>query len=125
MDAAAGTIHWGQGDENGFTDGGEQTEPWVTGAYDRGDYEARLSYTADGSEGEFRTRSGSATDTWFDLGDVTQINHTMTCIETSWPLPNQGEITTWGNINIRIDIRKKNESISGGCTFGPFTLRAT
>lgn len=125
LDAAAGTIHWGQGDENGFTDGGEQSEAWVTGAYDRGDYEARISFTADESPGEFRTRSGSDLDTWFDLGDTTQITHTMTCIETSWPLPNQGLTTAWGNIIVRIDIRKKNESISGGCTFGPFTLRAT
>lgn len=125
ISATTGTIHWGQGVDGTFTDGGEQSEQWVTGAFARGDYEARITYSAAEPPGTYREIGGSTLDTWFDLGDTTQLSFIMTCTETSWPLPNQGIVTVWNNVVVRIDIRKKNESISGGCTFGPFTLRAT
>lgn len=123
LSAVTGAISWGQGNNDGFTDGGEHSEAWVTGAFDRNHYEARISYTADEVEGGTRIRAGSTLNTWFDLGDTSEITHTMTCTQPGFPVPTAA-VVEWHNILIRIDIRKKGESISGGCTFGPFLLRA-
>lgn len=88
---------------------------WVTGAFDRNAYEARIQKIS----GDAYV-TGSALDTWHDLGDVAAIywnTNAHTFIG--------GATVEYTNNVIRLDIRKKGESISGGLTVGPYTQRAT
>lgn len=120
LDASTGRIYWRQSGEP------EQSEPWVTGAYDRNHYEARLSFNGDEPSDSFnRVRSGSALNTWIDLGDITTLTNTLTCTQDGYPMVSGGTpAMPWNNCIVRFDIRKKGEGITGGCTFGPFLLRA-
>lgn len=114
LDATTGSIIWGQ------TGVADASEAWVTGAFDRNHYEARISYTADEPEDAIHTRSGSALNTWFDLGDTSIVSLNLSCHRSNPGVPENVE---WNNVIVRIDIRKKDEPISGGCTFGPLVIK--
>ena len=116
LDVASGTITY-------YQHGASETiEAWVTGGFARGDYEARLTWTADEAEGPFRVRSGSTLNTWFNLGDISVLSITLSCEEDG--VGAFANDTLWHNNLIRFDIRKVGESISGGLTLGPFLIRA-
>ena len=70
LNASTGVLTW---EQRGYDTG---STAWVTGGFDRNDYEARISFTAaEGTDsGSGRTRSGTAINTWFDLGDITLLS---------------------------------------------------
>lgn len=91
------------------------SQAWVTGAYNRADYEARISVDMGTGVDQVQV-SGTQQDTWFNLGDVASISQAL---QISGP-PGRRD-----NMYIRIDIRKVGEQIAGGKTFGPFAMRST
>lgn len=111
LDAMTGLISWNKHDLP------VESEPWVTGAFDRSHYEARLTWVADEPEDAVRSRAGSAAGVWFNLGDTVLLTNTFTVDSPSI-------YAEWNNVLLRIDIRKINESITGGATFGPFKIIA-
>ena len=117
LDATTGMIYYQTSGKD------EESVPWVTGGYNRAHYEARISYTADEPADSLRTRSGTALDTWFNLGDISVMSNTHTCTQPDYPMPD-ATIVEWRNLTIRFDIRKVGEPITGGVTFGPLLLRA-
>ena len=111
LEVESGEIVWG------YRDNAAQRQAWVTGDFNRNDYEARI--TLDQGIGDQVTTSGSPLDTWLDLGDVSVVSRTITITG-----PNNTDRLRQ-NVLIRIDIRKKGEGTSGGKTFGPFSMRTT
>lgn len=88
---------------------------WVTGTFNRADYEVRLTVNTGSGAKEIEI-SGSDEGVWFNLGDVANVIKTMKIV---------GPAGQRDNIIVRFDIRKVGGPITGGQTFGPFTLRAT
>ena len=120
LNASTGEISWTDthGDDEASFPGSESgSAPWITGGFNRGDYEAKISYTATQLEDSRRTRSGSTPDTWFNLGDVTNVTMILRCSAVI------NESQAWDSINVRVDIRRVNESIEGGMDLGPFNFR--
>lgn len=111
LDATSGMMMWSN------RNSAQVSEPWVSGAFNREDYEARI--TMDEGTGDVVSVTGSQTGIWFDLGDTTLLTKTITITG-----PNNVDRLRQ-NIFIRIDIRKKGEPISGGKTFGPFSIKTT
>lgn len=111
LDAAAGKFYWQYAGEP------TQSESWVTGAFDKSHYEARITWVADQPADGYRARTGSAIDVWHDLGDVPLLS-----ISLGITAPNQ-IVVNWSNNVVRFDIRKKGEGATGGITFGPMLIR--
>lgn len=93
---------------------------WVDSAFNRQDYEARVSVVAgDQPSSPHKMYTGPTLDTWYNLGDISVFSPAFKSDKAAQP----------GNYNwlatFRIDIRKVGEPISGGITFGPLNLRAT
>ena len=106
LDASNGMISWSHRNQ------ATQSEAWVTGAFDRNDYEARI--IIDQGAGNTVVVTGSTSGVWYDLGSTTIVNGTIRINGPGDGIRN--------GILFRIDIRKKNEGISGGKTFGYFTI---
>lgn len=103
--------------------GAEYPVAWVTGAFDRNAYEVRITATfPDPSTLEHPAAAdhfGSTLGQWYDLGETTVVNHTW-----KYQKPPDGMgYEYWENIQVFVDIRKKNEAISGGASYGPIRIR--
>lgn len=101
----------------------EESAPWVTGAFERSHYEARITFMADESHlNYYRERAGTTLDTWFNLADVPVISNTLTCRANL----GGGEADyQWTNAIVVLSVRKVGEATTGGMSFGPFIVRAT
>lgn len=110
LNASTGAIEWHQHDLP------VSSEQWVTGAFNREDYEVRLTIDDTNSYGSGRFRTGSLPNVWIDLAETTNVDVRFTIDISHMPSSPAG----WTNVVVRFDIRKKGEPISGGVTFGPF-----
>ena len=122
LNASTGVVSW---DHTGTLFASDR---WVPVAFDRNAYEARITYTSDfpedGSVGStpgqmYRIRTSAPLDTWLDLGDTTDVFIKL----SGYKIVDGMGHKDWSNINIRIDIRKKGEGISGGISFTAITVR--
>ena len=68
------------------------------------------------------SRADYPINTWFDLGDITLL--TIGFIVEQIGMGASAIDTYWNDMVVQVDIRRKGEGISGGCTFGPFMMGA-
>lgn len=95
---------------------------WVTGSVNRADYEARISFIASEPLDADRQYTGSAVNTWFNLGDYTTVGGTFTAVSHTGPGTGTDGRREWNFTEIRIDIRRVGGSIEGSAYVGPFRL---
>lgn len=93
---------------------GTHSQPWVTGSFNPSDYEARLTITTGATPPADGSFTGSALNTWVNLGSST--------LSGSWWLSSNAS-RIW-NIQGHIDIRRVGAgSPEGGVNIGHVSLR--
>lgn len=98
------------------------SQPWVAGAVNRADYEARITYVASEPMDADRTYSGSTLGTWFNLGDYTTVGGSFTAVSHTGPGTGTSGRRSWDFTEIRIDIRRVGYPIEGGVAIGPIRV---
>lgn len=117
LNAATKLIQWSRSGE-----GVIGSQPWVAGAVNRADYEARITYVASEiPDGVDRVYSGSIIGDWYNLGDTTTVGGSFTCVDDGSVFPADPRVE-WNFTEIRIDIRRVGGSVEGGVGLGPLRI---